>query len=65
MNLSPRQIEVLDMLCEGKRQKEIAQHFGISESTVETHLLRARETAGVGTTNELIALWVRESLTRG
>jgi DNA-binding NarL/FixJ family response regulator len=35
--LSPRQLHVLAELARGKSSREIAQHFGVEESTVRTH----------------------------
>ena len=36
--LTPRQIEVLCLLALGKTNKHIANHLGISEATVRTHI---------------------------
>ncbi|MCA1480859.1 response regulator transcription factor, partial [Bradyrhizobium sp. NBAIM08] len=60
MKFSKRQIEVLDLLATGKRQKEIAELLKISAKTVYTFLERAQRKAGVQTTNELLVFWVRE-----
>ena len=38
LDLSPRQIDVLRMLIEGKSNKVIGRELGLSESTVKTHL---------------------------
>ena len=37
--LSPREVEVLQLLSEGTGNKEIAAHLVIGESTVKTHLI--------------------------
>ena len=36
--LTNREHDVLSMVCEGKRNREIAETLFISENTVETHL---------------------------
>lgn len=36
--LTYREVEVLALVAEGKRNREIAQELWIEESTVETHL---------------------------
>lgn len=53
--LSPRELDVLLWLKEGKTYWEIGQILGISEHTVETHLRRAREKLNVATKEQAIA----------
>ena len=36
--LTPREIQVMELVAEGKRNKEIASPLGISEETVQVHL---------------------------
>jgi len=36
--LTPREQEILHLLCRGQRNKEIAKHLSISEATVKVHL---------------------------
>lgn len=38
--VSPRELEVILRLCEGKSNAEVGQALGIAESTVKTHLAR-------------------------
>lgn len=38
--LSPREREILELLAQGLLLKEIAQHFGVSHATVQTHIGR-------------------------
>ncbi|GAA5482318.1 response regulator transcription factor [Haloferula sargassicola] len=38
INLSPRETEILELLCEGLANKEIAHRLGISTETVRVHL---------------------------
>jgi DNA-binding NarL/FixJ family response regulator len=59
--LTPRQREVLRLLADGKRMKEIAAILGLSTRTVETHKYEMMQALGVGSTAEL----VRYALTHG
>ena len=45
--LSPRLLEVLRMLSEGKSQKQIAADMGLSENTVRVYLERVYSVLGV------------------
>ncbi len=38
LNLTPRETEILELLCEGLANKEIADRLGISNETVRVHL---------------------------
>jgi DNA-binding NarL/FixJ family response regulator len=38
--LSPREIEVLQLIAQGKRNKEIGDSLGITQETVQTHIKR-------------------------
>jgi DNA-binding NarL/FixJ family response regulator len=51
--LTPRQREVLQLLAEGRRAKEIADILQVSTKTVEFHKGRIKETLGVRTIAEL------------
>lgn len=57
--LTPRQIEMLDLLCELGTQKAVARKLGISHKTVESHLGRVRETMGVKTMVPAVLKWDR------
>jgi len=53
--LTRREIEVLDLLVEGRRQKEIAAQLVISQKTVATHIQNLLGKFGVHSRAELIA----------
>ncbi len=43
IRLSPRERQVFELISEGMNQREIAQHLGISRSTVSVHIGRIAE----------------------
>jgi DNA-binding NarL/FixJ family response regulator len=47
ISLTPRQSEIVALLCEGKSNKAIARDLGISPSTVKVHLHAAFRSLGV------------------
>lgn len=51
--LSPRELEVSLMLCQGRRMEEIAQRLKLSAKTVSTHKYRAFEKLGI---HDVVAL---------
>jgi DNA-binding NarL/FixJ family response regulator len=61
--LTPRQREVLRLLADGKRMKEIAAILGLSTRTVETHKYEMMQALGVGSTAELVKYAVKHDLT--
>jgi two-component system, NarL family, response regulator NreC len=63
--LTPRQVDVLRLIAEGKRMKEIATELNISVRTVETHKQDLLQTLGLETTADLIKFAVRQGLVEG
>lgn len=63
MSLTPRQREVLQLIIEGCRMKEIAARLDISMRTVESHKYEMMKGLGVETTAELIQYAVKLGLT--
>ena len=57
--ITRRQAEILRLVARGLTSKEIAQHEGISLSSVNTHVRRARGSLGVGTRAAAVAILVR------
>lgn len=55
INLSKRELEVLQLCCKGMISKEIAAQLHLSVRTVESHKGSLFRKLGVNTTNELIA----------
>ena len=54
VKLTPRQLEVLKLIAEGKRMKEIGAILELSTRTVETHKYEAMRALGVESTAELV-----------
>lgn len=62
-SLTHRECVVLNLLADGKRNREIAEVLGITENTVETHLKRIFRKIGV--TNRVeAAKWYSISIDR-
>ena len=60
--LTVRDVQVLELLSDGKSNKEVAATFGISEETVKSHLKRLFEKLGVSDRTEAVALALRQNL---
>jgi len=60
--LTPRELEVISAVVAGFANKEIAQHFKISEDTVKHHLSNIFDKVGVSTRLELALFAVNQSL---
>lgn len=52
--LSPRELEILELMGHAKSTREIAQQLNISPKTVETHRGHMKEKLGMQTTGELL-----------
>ena len=63
--LTPRQLDVLRLIAQGKRMKEIASELNISVQTVETHKQDLLQTLGLGTTANIIKFAIRQGLVQG
>lgn len=62
-SLTPRQIEVLIYLCEGKSNKLIARELEMSENTVRVHVSAILSTLGAVNRSEAILIAQREGIT--
>jgi DNA-binding NarL/FixJ family response regulator len=61
LDLTPRERQVLELLAEGLRVKEIAERLTLSPATVHTHVRNAIAKLEVDTRTEAVALAVRFS----
>jgi DNA-binding NarL/FixJ family response regulator len=62
VELTPRQRDVLRLIVQGRRMKEIAAALDLSVRTVETHKYEMMRTLGVQSTAELVAVAVKRTL---
>lgn len=60
--LSPRQLEVLQLVANGLRNKQIAFELGLSEKTVKMHRGIAMEKLGVQTAADMVRLAVEAGI---
>jgi DNA-binding NarL/FixJ family response regulator len=60
--LTPREREVLQLLSEGKSNKEVANLTGTSPKTIETHRARIMRKLNIGSLAELIRYAIRNRL---
>ena len=63
--LTPREIEIIRLLTEGKVNKEIAELLGISVRTVETHRSKIALKLGLHSRSELIDYAVQHGMAPG
>lgn len=57
--LSHRQQQVLSLLCQGDRPKDIAHQLGVGIETVKMHISAAKAKLGAGTTIRACILFER------
>lgn len=60
--LTLREIEVVELLAQGKSNKAIGQILGIAEETVKTHLKRLYEKLGAADRAQAVAIALRQQL---
>jgi DNA-binding NarL/FixJ family response regulator len=60
--LTPRQREVVRLLAEGRRVKEIAAQLGLSVRTVETHKYEVMNQLALGSTVDLVKFAIRQGI---
>ncbi len=64
VQVTPRELSALQLMADGKSNKEIATALGISERTVKTHLGHLFEKLGVTSRTEAIRVATRRGLVR-
>ena len=60
--LSPRELDVLRCLCEGRSYKQVADDLGVSIDTVRTHIRRLYRSLRVHSVSEAVSRALREKL---
>jgi len=64
VQVTPRELSTLQLMADGKANKEIGAALGISERTVKTHLGHLFEKLGVTSRTEAVKVAVRRGLVR-
>ena len=59
IDLTPREIECLELAADGKSEWEISRILGISEHTSEKHLLNAKTKLGAVNRTQAVAVAIR------
>jgi len=62
--LSPREVDVLQAIAAGLRNKEIAHHLGISESTINAHIKHILEKLGASDRTQAVTTALRRGIIR-
>ncbi len=57
--LSGREVEVLALVADGRSNKEVGEHLGLSALTVKSHLARIARKLGTGDRAEMVAMAMR------
>ena len=60
--LTPRELEILQLIVEGKSNKEIADQLGLSFNTVSVHRANIMDALGIHKTAELVVYAIRNGL---
>ncbi len=60
--LSPREREVLAMICSGRTNREVAEELGLSVNTVETHRKHIIDKLDLHSTAELVRYAIRHGM---
>ena len=65
LQLSPRELEVLQAIAEGHTSKEVAQQLAISPTTIDTYRRRVGEKLGLKSRAEMVKYCLRHGLLSG
>lgn len=64
MDLTPRQIQVLQLMAEGHSEKTCGRILGLSYKTVQDHVVRARQRIGAANRTHAVAIGFRDGWLR-
>jgi DNA-binding CsgD family transcriptional regulator len=57
LGLSRRELQIIPLVAQGLTNKEIANHFSLSEQTVKNHLYRMKHKIGAEDRLEIVQLY--------
>jgi DNA-binding NarL/FixJ family response regulator len=60
--LSARELEVLELVADGRTNKRIAEELSLSALTVKSHLARISRKLGTGDRSHLVAIAMRAGI---
>ena len=60
--LTPREVEILQLICDGKSNKEIANQLELSANTIAVHRANIMDALGIHKTAELVVFAIRNGL---
>ena len=60
--LTPRELQILQLICDGKSNKEIAAQLDLSANTVAVHRANIMDALGIHKTAELVVYAIRNGL---
>jgi len=60
--LSPREVEVLQMICDGQSNRQIAAELGLSVNTIAVHRANIMNALGIHKTAELVVYAIQHGL---
>jgi DNA-binding NarL/FixJ family response regulator len=60
--LTPREVEILQLICDGKSNKEIANQLDLSANTIAVHRANIMDALGIHKTAELVVYAIRNGL---
>lgn len=63
--LTKREIQVMELLSRGKKNKEIARELSLSEHTIESHLRRIYEKLDVSNRTEAVLIFLTKKKFNG
>jgi DNA-binding NarL/FixJ family response regulator len=60
--LTEREVEVLKLIAEGDRNRDIGEHLGIAEDTVKVHVKRIMDKLGAKDRTQAVAIGIRRGV---
>jgi len=61
-SLTPRELDVLRLVADGNRNREVGEHLSISEETVKVHVKHIMEKLGASDRTQAVAIGIRRGI---